>query len=328
MKRRLIISLVALLPLALAALFYWNFLHEMHVVETRWQTTRVTAFGDIGSTRRLRIVPLVDWHAARSELRTEAGVSYLIETDHARILFDVGHNAGLETTSPLQHNMQKLGFDLSSFDSIFISHLHFDHVGGTAFARERTFSLGLQPVDLSAKEIYVPVAMQYPGAQPRVTAQPTVLAPGVATIGTIERRLFMGPIEEQALAIHVHGHGVVLIVGCGHQTVPKIIERSQQLFGDTPIYGIVGGLHYPVPDGRMNLLGLNLQRIFASGDGPLAMLSHDDLLNDIRLLQSLRPGLVSVGGHDSSDAAIAEFRQAFGTAYRDLLVGAEIVVGR
>jgi len=34
----------------------------------------------------------------------------------------------------------------------------------------------------------------------------------------------------------------VLITGCGHSTIQRIVERAEMLF-DEPIYGIVGGLH-------------------------------------------------------------------------------------
>mgnify|MGYP001811623320 FL=1 len=48
--------------------------------------------GAFGATKTLSILPLIDWHAAEPGLRTEMGVSYLIETDEQRILFEVGHN--------------------------------------------------------------------------------------------------------------------------------------------------------------------------------------------------------------------------------------------
>jgi len=41
----------------------------------------------------------------------------------------------------------------------------------------------------------------------------------------------------------VEDRGIVLIVGCGHPTVEKIVARAEALF-DQPVVGIVGGLHY------------------------------------------------------------------------------------
>lgn len=39
-----------------------------------------------------------------------------------------------------------------------------------------------------------------------------------------------GGIAEQALVLNVEGKGLVAIVGCGHQTVPKLLQRLQDAF--------------------------------------------------------------------------------------------------
>lgn len=149
---------------------------------------------------------------------------------------------------------------------------------------------------------------------------------GVATTGTIPRQLVFGWIDEQALVVHVAERGVVLIVGCGHQTIAKLLERYDQVFRQ-PLYGIVGGLHFPVPEGRLKVLGLNAQRILASGDGMFAPLTMDDVKVDLAALRARKFGLIGVGGHDSSDEVIAMFNEAFGDAYRHIRVGEPISIG-
>ena len=79
---------------------------------------------ELGSTRTLRVLPLVDYHTSDPALRTEVGVSYLIDTDDHRILFDVGQNTNFESPSPLESNMGALGIDLASIDIVFVSHNH------------------------------------------------------------------------------------------------------------------------------------------------------------------------------------------------------------
>jgi len=172
-----------------------------------------------------------------------------------------------------------------------------------------------------------PIAMTYPGITPETATDPTRIAAGVATTGTIPRKLFGGWIDEQALAINVEGLGIVLVVGCGHQTLPRLIERTEAVF-DAPIYGIVGGLHYPVPHGRLTVAGfIDAQRRLGSGDGPLDPIDARDIDRELRLLEDRNVGLVSIGGHDSSDEVIADARARFGAAYHDLRVGEPIVVG-
>ncbi|RLB42087.1 MAG: hypothetical protein DRH30_05490 [Deltaproteobacteria bacterium] len=281
---------------------------------------------DFGTTKTLSILPLVDWHTSSPELRGEMGVSYLIETDEHRILFDVGQNTLQESPSPLEHNMKALGVTIDSIDTLFISHNHFDHVGGKQRQKDRTFSMGLEQVALPDVRAFVPIPMTYPGLSPVHAAEPTLIGNGVASTGTIPRQLVFGWIDEQALVVHVAERGAVLIVGCGHQTIPKLLERYDRVFSE-PLYGIVGGLHFPVPEGRLKMLGLNAQRILASGQGIFAPITMDDVKANLASLEARKLGLIGVGGHDSSDEVIAMFSEAFDDAYRHIRVGERVVIG-
>lgn len=281
--------------------------------------------GDFGTTRTLTILPLIDWHASRPGLRTEMGVSYLIETDQHRVLFDVGHNAKQESPSPLELNMKELGVELESFDRVFISHNHFDHVGGRANQKNETFSIGLEQVPLPGLEAFVPIPMTYPGLSPIHAREPAKVGVGLASTGTLPRQLVFGWIDEQALVVHVEGRGGVLIVGCGHQTIPALLQRYDEVFSE-PLYGVVGGLHYPVPEGRLNILGINAQRRLASGDGMLAPLNMAEVQADLEALRARNLGMIGVGGHDSSDEVITMFADAFGDAYRHIRVGEPLVI--
>lgn len=279
----------------------------------------------MGSTRRLEILPLVDWATAAPGLRGEAGVSYLVRTDGSTILFDVGGNLKAEAPSPLEANMQRLGVRLADIEAIVISHPHMDHVGGVPFARQGTFSLGNQQVELRDKRVIVPAAMTYPGVQPVVAQDPMVLAPGVVTTGPLTGALPIGPVQEQALAVRVQDRGVVVIVGCGHQGLARLLARTRQLF-DEPLYGLVGGLHYPVPRGRIVNAGVDVQRWATYGNAPGP--SPGDVQREIDLLAAWQPQWVSLSPHDSSDEMIELFRTTFGARFHDLRVGElQVVAG-
>jgi 7,8-dihydropterin-6-yl-methyl-4-(beta-D-ribofuranosyl)aminobenzene 5'-phosphate synthase len=165
-----------------------------------------------------------------------------------------------------------------------------------------------------------------PSANARVISDPTELKPGIFSIGTIPRYLFlMGRTLENALAVHVKGKGIVLIVGCGHQTIERVIDRAKALF-DEPIHGIIGGLHYPVNGGRILLGPINIQRIVGSDTPPWQGIRETDVENAIAAIQQVSPRMVALSPHDTSDWAINRFRQAFGPAYVDVKVGQEIVI--
>jgi 7,8-dihydropterin-6-yl-methyl-4-(beta-D-ribofuranosyl)aminobenzene 5'-phosphate synthase len=283
-----------------------------------------------GVVKGISLLPLIDYYADHPDLKTEPGVSYLIRTDDATILLDVGFNAKKEHPSPLLQNMETLGVSTAEIDMIFISHAHLDHLGGMTDQKEKTFSLSHGPVALSEIPVYAPapIAASHwnPGPKTHVITDPVVIKPGIISIGVIHRFLFlMGRTLENALAVNVEDKGIVLIIGCGHQSIERIIERTLALF-DVPIYAIIGGLHFPVNGGRIMLGPVNIQRLVGSDNPPWRGLRESDVQNAIAAIKKISPKIVALSPHDSSDWSLNQFRQAFGDAYADIRVGREIVI--
>src|SRR5215203_2053822 len=111
---------IVLIVLVGASLGFLIIRHSQTVaqVEREWQSTQITQIANLGTTRALEIIPLVDELASGTEFQAEHGVSYLIRTDEATILFDVGQNTNATDPSPLQANMQRL--DISPNDAQII----------------------------------------------------------------------------------------------------------------------------------------------------------------------------------------------------------------
>ncbi len=313
-------SLFFLLGFLIFGIYYFNHRNDLGLVDKEWDSRKIPISLQMGTTETLSILPLINWHSSNSDLKTELGVSYLIKIDNHSILFDLGQNRLEENPSPLQHNMKLLGIHIDDIDSIFISHGHFDHVGGKKWEKEHSFSFGNQQLDLNEKLIYASSALHYPGAVVKEIQEPTLLFQGAASLGPIPRKLFVGRIDEQALVINVKNKGLVIISGCGHQTLPKILQRVKESFRE-PIYAIIGDLHYPVPSGRLDILGLNAQLLFASGVDPFQPITSAEIDSEINLLKELNLGAVGLGGHDSSDAVISKFKETFGNKFHSILVG-------
>ncbi len=323
-KRLLLVPLLFIPLFLVTAAIYQIF--KSSEVEQRWLEEEIVPFDDIQSVSEVKITPLVNWYTNNPDLKTEAGVSYLIEVDGTSLLFDVGFNSKKENPSPLEHNMHKLGVRVENIDYIYLSHHHLDHSGGQDWVRKGTFSLGNRQLDLSGKRIVSPVSIHYPETQIETIPTPTMLFQGVYSIGGIERQLTFGGIVEQALAINIDGKGMLLVVGCGHQTLKKILDRFDLLFPEQRLYGIVGDLHYPVPDGRLILMGLNAQRRLASGRGFWSPLTIEEVDADIGLLLDREISLIGLGAHDTSDEVLKMFRDVFGSAYASVFVGEPIVI--
>jgi len=313
---------VFVLVFGLSALVYFSiaFKNGTDTIAAEWSMTQPNEINNFGSTKTLSILPLVNWHTRDKSLQGEAGVSYLIKTDHNTLLFDVAFNQGGRSPSPLEHNMAQLGIKIEDIDTIFLSHAHLDHRGGQQWVDKNTFSMGQEQIDLSDKKIYAPTATEYPNAKVTLIPTATIIAEGIASLGAIPRQLAMGRVDEQALVIHVEGKGNVIIVGCGHQTVPKILDHSAKVFSD-PLYGLVGDLHYPLPEGRLSFLGINLQRRFASGDGPHKPITLETMEHELDLLTKQNLGAIALGGHDTSDQVIERFSIRFGDKYHHVRVG-------
>lgn len=291
-----------------------------------WRNFSAERIGDLGAVDTLTVLPLIDWNVRDVSLAHEPGVSWLVRAGETDVLMDVGVNMRKEEDSPLLRNMRALGVRLEDIPHLFITHLHMDHVGGMKAHKARTALPAAADIDLSHMTLYAPTDMQHETAPVHRVVRPEVLAPGVASEGPIGRAIFgMGLTQEQALVVNVAGKGLVLIVGCGHQGLKRIFERAEAVFAE-PIYGLIGGLHFPVTGSRMKMMGLPMQKFIGTGKLPWRNVTRDDVREAIAYLRGRELGLVSISAHDSCDWTIDAFREAFPGAYVDLKVGVPISV--
>ncbi len=299
-------------------------------VEKEIQWANTPKMPTFGSVKSLSVLPLIDYYTDRDELRTEPGVSYLIKADDTTILMDVGYNVNKEHPSPLIVNASKLAVDFNKLNMIFISHIHLDHIGGMKEQREKTFSLSQGIVEVPEIPVFAPdnitPSKWNPNPKVKIISDPQVLETGIASTGVIPRYLFiMGYTLEHSLVINLEGKGLVIIIGCGHQTIERLIEKVQRVFNE-PIYAIIGGLHYPVKGGRVIKGPFNIQNIVGSDNPPWNGINEKQVLNGIDIIKQVNPQLVALSAHDSSDWSINQFQKAFEKHYVELKVGKEIIL--
>lgn len=317
------IALIIGLILIAAAYFTAKFYSDKKTENKHWREYDPVQLGDIGSVSKLSILPLCEYYTDSQELTGEPGVSYLITAGEKKILMDVGYNQRKIHPSPLLHNMEKLKINLNDLDCIFITHLHRDHIGGSKNERKKTFSLSAADIDLNGLEVYTPTAMTHPTASVNRIRKPEVLSQGIASIGPISRSLWlMGLTEEQSLAVNIKGKGIVLIVGCGHQRIERIIQRAKELF-DVPIYGVIGGLHFPVTASRINF---NIQRFFGTGKLPWQWISKSEVKESLNVIFQENISFIGLSPHDSCDWSLHLFREKFKDKFIEVKVGKEILI--
>jgi len=93
-----------------------------------------------------------------------------------------------------------------------------------------------------------------------------------------------------------------------------------------PIYAIIGGLHFPVKNGRLMLGPINIQNIFGSDYMPWKGIKETDVQSAIKAIQKIDPQFIALSPHDSSDWSIKEFKTAFKEKYHDIKVGEMLIL--
>jgi len=176
----------------------------------------------------LRISIVYDNNPFNPHLKTAWGFSALVEYRDQVVLFDTGGDGQI-----LLENMQTLGIDVRRIQSIALSHGHEDHTGGLI----AILNSGVQPpVYLlpSFSEIYKRQIGQL--AQVIEVTPGQFTGDGILTTGEIAINT-----PEQALVIR-SGEGLVVITGCAHPGIVRIVERAIELTSD-PVYLVLGGFH-------------------------------------------------------------------------------------
>ena len=292
-------------------------------IERSWMPEVDSKLTSIGEVDQVSILPLVERLAPSESLFGEPGVSYLLRAGQTTLLFDAGLNRKGQARSTLLRNAESLKGDLQHLDGVVISHLHPDHVGGIRSMRRRTFALSAEPVDPKGLPAYVPTPMVHERADVLVTSGPRVIAPGVAVLPPLPKMMFwLGPVAEQAVVINVRGFGLVLVSGCGHPGIERMLAVAERVL-DVPIKGVVGGLHLPV-----HALGtpLVMQATLGNPNWPWRPISEREATAAIDEVANRGPRVVALSSHDSTPWTYDAFGRAFGERYHTVRVGEELVV--
>ncbi len=149
------------------------------------------------------------------------GFSCYVESK-VRVLFDTGWDGNI-----LLHNLELAGIE--DFDYIFLSHQHWDHIGGLNHVIDRTswvvvpqsFSSNLKK-EISRRADLIEVT----GIRK--------IDDGIYTTGELGRH-----IKEQSLIVELDD-GFFVVTGCSHPGLNVILETAEKL---GCVRGVIGGFH-------------------------------------------------------------------------------------
>jgi 7,8-dihydropterin-6-yl-methyl-4-(beta-D-ribofuranosyl)aminobenzene 5'-phosphate synthase len=167
----------------------------------------------------MKVTIVYDNETWQPGLEAAWGFSCLVEANGQRLLFDTGGQGTI-----LLQNLKTLNLDPRSISAVFISHGHWDHMGGLA---EVLRLQGDVTVYLPGSCLVPPEARQAIKVQGACALSQTLFSTG--ELKNIE----------QSLVIKTKG-GLVVVCGCSHPGVETILKAASQ-FGR--VSALVGGLH-------------------------------------------------------------------------------------
>ncbi|MBN1630020.1 MAG: MBL fold metallo-hydrolase [Thermoleophilia bacterium] len=258
------------------------------------------------------MITIVVENKADAGLATEHGLAMWIETAGRRILFDTGQGAALEP------NAHSLGIDLSTADTLVLSHGHYDHTGALphvlrqapdvdvychpgatrtryAIRDGKTRSIGIPQEPREALDAVPKERMHW-------VEKPLLLTDTVGITGFVPRLtsyedtggpFYLDPegttpdLIEDDMALWIETtEGTVVCLGCAHAGVVNTLEYICGLTGHRRLRAVIGGFH-----------------LMSAGRGRLD--------RTVEALRRLSPALLAPC-HCTGDSATAHLRAALG----------------
>ncbi len=178
----------------------------------------------------LEIRVVFDNTSARADLNRSWGFSAVVDFRGHRILFDAGSDPIL-----LLEHLEKMQIDPTSIEQAVISHEHGDHLRGVYWVFEKNPKMLVHFLDCFQEEPFRRAAALK--MTPNRVKGPFEVVPGIHSTGIVE-----GLPSEQSLAIET-SQGVVMLVGCSHPGIVKLVETVESQRKQDSIRLLLGGFH-------------------------------------------------------------------------------------
>jgi 7,8-dihydropterin-6-yl-methyl-4-(beta-D-ribofuranosyl)aminobenzene 5'-phosphate synthase len=205
----------------------------------------------------MRISVLTDNHPG-SYTPAEHGLSYLIEYEGKRLLFDTGQS------DMFLKNAESMKINMKNIDMVILSHGHFDHGNGLDYMSGNSLishpgcfvkryrksdktNIGLKNSEkelslmfnlIKSKGAYtISEKIIFLGEIPRLTDFESQITSFIFEDGTPDF------VKDDSGIVIILPEGLFVVTGCGHAGIVNILEHAKKITGTGTIYGIIGGFH-------------------------------------------------------------------------------------
>jgi 7,8-dihydropterin-6-yl-methyl-4-(beta-D-ribofuranosyl)aminobenzene 5'-phosphate synthase len=178
----------------------------------------------------MHITVVCDNNRYKQSLGTAWGFSAVLAGLGKTILFDTGPNGQL-----LLDNMEKLAIEPASIDTVVLSHIHADHTGGLVGFLEENPDVTVYLLKSFPRRFKNRIRAH--GAEIIEVEQSVRIFENVYLTGRVGRL-----IKEQALIICTD-KGLIIISGCAHPGIVKIVNMAKELLKDR-VFFVMGGFHF------------------------------------------------------------------------------------
>jgi 7,8-dihydropterin-6-yl-methyl-4-(beta-D-ribofuranosyl)aminobenzene 5'-phosphate synthase len=207
----------------------------------------------------------------------EPALSFFIEEDGKRILFDTGYS------DIFLKNAEKLRIDLTNLDYVVLSHGHADHTWGLThliklFSEAKLENMRVNIPTVIGHPLVFNTKLDFTGEigsiishdkikshfPTRLTNEPLWLTDRLVFLGEIKRTIGfegtdpMGKVvtdkgiindylmDDTAIA-YKSAKGLVIITGCSHSGICNIVEYAKKVCQEDRVTDIIGGFHLQNP---------------------------------------------------------------------------------
>ncbi len=201
-------------------------------------------------------------------LKNEHGISFYIEKDGHKLLFDTGQSG------TFLENAEQLQIDLSDLEYVILSHGHYDHSGGlrSLINIADKFELILGEGFFNEKYGYKNGSYEFLGnnfnrkflqeksiSYKFVNNDLNEILPGIYVITNFPRihkdevvntrfkllkdgKFISDPFNDEVLVAMDTPEGLVILLGCSHPGMKNMLDATRNLL-KKPIYAVLGGTH-------------------------------------------------------------------------------------